>query len=306
MGFKRMTNDGYPPRQWAIVGYPGVGKSTFVAQMRQPVLTIDADHRFSEIARLNREKVFYEFGDNPEDNADPRTIAKLLDRDMPGSDVATIVVDSLTSIIAPLVGEAIQANDAGENKNRIAAFKPKAMAMQTLQDAITRWGRDTVWIYHLRERRDANANMTVATSISAVELARLRRSLNMVIRLVDQGQQRVAIVDWCREGRDNISIADTSGCWAGIPEAIESAVYDNLTDEEKDEKAKGVPKRFADMNAAIAWGFEQGVFSDAVHAQNAYNKVKEAGKPATAQAMWDLWIAEVLRRVAEQSEKVEV
>jgi len=269
--------------------------------MRQPVLTIDADHRFSEVARLNREKIFYEFGDNPEDNTDPRTIAKILDRDMPGSDVCTIVVDSLTSIMAPIVGEAIQANDAGENKNRMSAFKGKALAIQTLQDAITKWGRDTVWIYHLRERRDANAQVAVTTSISAVELARLRRSLNMVIRLVDSNGQRVAIVDWCREGRDGISIADTSGCWAGMPEKIEAAVYDNLTDEEREEKEKGTPKRFAGMDDAIAWGMEQGCFRDAVHAQNAYNKVKESAAPTTAQKMWDAWIANVLERATNDA-----
>lgn len=299
MGFKRLQNDGHPPRQWAIVGYPGIGKSTFIAQMRQPVLTIDADHRFGEIARMNRDKVFYQFGDQPEDNSQPRLIAQLLDRDMPGSDVATIAIDSLTAIIAPLVNEAVQANDAGETKNKIAPFKKKALAMATLQDSITRWGRDTVWIYHLRESRDANGKLNVVTSISPVELARLRRSLNMVIRLVEYEGQRVAVVDWCREGRDGFSLVDTSGCWAGMPERIEDAAYGGLTDEERDEKAKGTPVNFSGPDSAIAWGFEQGVFRDAVHAQNAYAKVKETAAPTSAQEMWDAWIAEVLGRMTE-------
>lgn len=305
MAFKRIQNDGYPPRQWAIVGFPGAGKSTFVAQMRQPVLTIDADHRFVEVARLHKDKVFYEFGDSPEDNTDPRQIAKLLTRDMPGSDVATVVVDSLTSIMAPIVNDAIQSNDAGENKNRIAAFKGKALAMQTLQDSITKWGRDTAWIYHLRERRDQNAQLSITTSISNVELARLRRSLNMVIRLTEQNGQRVAVVDWAREGRAGVSIIDKGGDWIGVPEAIEAAVYDDLSPSERDEIAKGTPTRFAGIDDAIAWAFEKGVFRDAVHAQNAYEKVKESAKPTSAQAMWDAWISEVLRRVSEQAVETE-
>lgn len=306
MGFKKITGDGYPTRQWALVGFPNMGKSTFIAQMRGPILTIDADHRINEIARVNKQQTFYQFGDKPEDAADPRQIAKILDRDMPGSDVGTIAIDSLTSIMAPIVNEAIQANDAKENKNRMAAFKDKSMAMATLQDSVTKWGRDTVWVYHLRERRDANANLGVVTSISPVELARLRRSLNMIIRLAEIGGDRVALVDWAREGRDGIAIVDKTGCWSGVPEAIESAVYDGLTDTEREEKAKGTPSRFPDMNAAIAWGFEQGCFRDAVHAQAAYGKVKEEAKPSNAQEMWDAWIANVLERVTKQAEEKEV
>ena len=33
MAFQKMSKTQYPPRQWALVGYPGAGKSTFAAQM---------------------------------------------------------------------------------------------------------------------------------------------------------------------------------------------------------------------------------------------------------------------------------
>ena len=47
------------------------------------------------------------------------------------------MVDSLTAIITPLITAAILNNDAGRNKNKVASFKPKALAMRLLQDAIT-------------------------------------------------------------------------------------------------------------------------------------------------------------------------
>jgi len=31
--FKKMVKSTYPPRLWALVGYPGSGKSTFATQM---------------------------------------------------------------------------------------------------------------------------------------------------------------------------------------------------------------------------------------------------------------------------------
>ena len=51
MAFKKME-EGFPPRQWALVGQPGSGKSTLAAQMRAPLLVIDADHRFAEVKKL--------------------------------------------------------------------------------------------------------------------------------------------------------------------------------------------------------------------------------------------------------------
>lgn len=48
--FQRLTTPAYPRRQWSIVGHPGSGKSTFAARMRAPLLAIDADHRFDEVA----------------------------------------------------------------------------------------------------------------------------------------------------------------------------------------------------------------------------------------------------------------
>lgn len=303
MGFKKIDTTARPPRHWALVGHPGGGKSTFAAVMDAPLLVVDADHRFQEVAKLAGGDV-YEVSGNPADHVDPARIAQLLAANMPGAGVSTVVIDSLTAIIAPLVTQAVMDNDAGANKNRVAAFKGKALALRCLQDAVTRWGCDTLWIYHLRAGMDGNARQVESTSISAVELARLRRSLNMQLRIVQEGDRRGVKVDWARRGRQGLTLWDETGVWRGMPERIEVAVYDGLTQTEQDAIEKRTPKSFASMEDAIAWGFETGVFRDAVHAKLAYGKVKEEAKPATAGLMWAAWIADVERRLEEREETI--
>lgn len=295
MGFKKLQPTQYPPRQWAIVGAPGSGKSTFAAQMTGPMLVIDSDHRFQEVARLAAGDVF------TLDNAgnDAEAIAHQLQANMRGSGIKTIVIDSLTAIVTPLVTQAIMDNDAGVNKNKVAAFKPKALAMRLLQDTVTSWGTATLWVYHTRQGLDGQARETESTSISAVELARLRRSLNLTLRVIATGDRRGIVVDWARRGRSGLTLWDESGRWQGMPERIEAAVYDGLSEAEQAALEKATPTSFSGPNAAIAWGFEQGCFRDAVHASNSYAKLKEEHQPQTAAMMWTLWISEVQRRCGE-------
>lgn len=292
MPFRRLDQAARPTRQWAMVGYPGSGKSTFAAQLAAPLLLVDADHRFIEVSRHAAGEVFT-LSDDPADHVDPERISALLRANMPGSGVRSIVVDSLTAIISPLITAAVLANDAGVNRNKIAAFKPKAMTLRLLQDAITGWGVDVLWIYHLRSGRDGQANERESTSISVVELARLRRSLNAALRVVVEGGRRGIAVDWARSGRSGVTLWDESGCWRGMPERLETAMYDGYT------PSASPPSSFTSAGDAIAWGFEQGCFRDAVHAKNAYEELKGDRRPATAAEMWQLWVAEVLRRAAE-------
>ena len=299
MAFKKIDTLARPARQWALVGYPGSGKSTFAAQMAGPLLIVDADHRFAEVAKLAGGDV-YQLSDNPADHGDAGRIAQLLAANMPGAGVRTVVVDSLTAILAPLVTAAVMGNDAGENKNRVAAFKGKALALRLLQDAITRWGCDTLWIYHERDGLDGNAKKIVSTSISAVELARLRRSLNMQLRIVQESGKRGVLVEWARRGRQGLTLWDETGRWLGMPERIEVAAYDGLTQTEQDAIEKATPTGFTSAENAIAWGWEQGAFRDAVHAKLAYEKLKGEMKPGTSAAMWRLGIADVERRKAER------
>jgi hypothetical protein len=295
MAFKKIDTTARPARHWALVGHPGCGKSTFAAAMDGPLLAIDADHRFNEVAGLAAGEV-YEISGNPADHVDAGRIAQLLAANMPGAGVRTVVIDSLTSIIAPLVTQAVMDNDEGKNKNRVAAFKVKALALRLLQDSVTRWGCDVLWIYHLRAGMDQNAKLHEVTSISTVELARLRRSLNMQLRIVQEGDKRGVKVEWARRGRQGMTLWDETGVWRGMPERIEVAVYDGLTKAEQDAIANGTPKSFASPEAAIAWGYETGAFRDAVHAKNAYEKLKTEKQPKSAGQMWSLWVDNVTAR----------
>lgn len=299
MAFKRMVATPYPPRQWALVGHPGSGKSTFSAQMRVPMLVIDSDHRYQEVLHLVQDA--YMLSDNPADNVNPREIHALLQANMAGSGVRTIVIDSLTSIMAPIVTEAQLVNAAGESKNKMAPFADKALAMRLLQDAITAHGTDTLWIYHLRDRRDEKAEKGTVASISTVELARLRRSLNLELTIVADGERRGVKVTWARRGRSGLALWDDSGAWLEMPARIEAAVYDGLTKAEQEAIERQAPATFTGPADAIAWGFAQGAFDDAMHAQHAYDKLKREKTPATAAAMWELWRAEVARRQQERT-----
>lgn len=302
MAFKKMNTQALPPRQWALVSHPGAGKSTFATQMRTAILPIDADHRFTEVAHLATGDVL-ELSDEPADHINAERIAQLLRANMAGSGVRTVVVDSLTAILTPLVVTAVLDNDAGRNKNRIAAFKDKALALRLLQDTITGWGRDVLWIYHLRTGRDEKANVREATSISAVEMARLRRSLNMQLRIVEEGERRGIRVYWARRGRSGLTLWDDTGCWRGMPERIEQEVYGGLTPAQMENIEGQTPTRFTGPEDAIAWGFERGCFRDAMHARNAYEGLKRAKTPKGPAEMWSLWIAEVTARSMEPAGK---
>jgi len=298
MAFKKMTATPYPPRLWALVGFPGSGKSTFAAAMRGPLLVIDADQRFREVLSLAGE--VYQLSETLSDNGAPERIAALLAANMPGAEVGTIVIDSLTTIIAPLVTQAVIDNDAGRNTNRMAAFKDKALAMRMLQDAVSRWGTDTLWIYHLQQGRDAQAKEQTTATVSKTELARLTRSINLQLEIVQDGERRGVKVAWARRGRSGMILWDETGAWRGMPAAIERAVYDGLSAADQDAIEGDAPAVFASPDKAIAWGLERGAFEALQHARNAYEKLKREAQPHTAEEMRDLWVAEVQRRRNER------
>lgn len=299
MSFKKMTKQEYPPRLWALVGYPGSGKSTFATQMQGPILAVDADHRFDEVLDLAPGDV-YELSNSPADNVDADRIAALLASGMPGSGVKTIVVDSLTAIITPLVVQAMQDKAHGRAHNLAAAFRTKALAMRQLQDAVTRWGTDCLWIYHLNDARDAKGRELTRATVSQTELARLTRSINLQLEIVqdDAGRRGVKVV-WARRGRDGMTLWDDTGTWAGMPEKIEAAVYDGLTKADQAEIEQRAPDVFPNPETAISWGFEQGAFQALQHARNAYEKLKREQGPETAREMTALWVADVKARLLE-------
>ncbi len=294
--FTKMTQPATPRRLWSLVGFPGSGKSTFAARMRGPLLAIDADHRFDEVMSLAGD--VYQLSASPSDNVQTERIVDCLHAHMKGSPVRTIVVDSLTAIMAPLVTQAILDNDAGKNKNRMSAFKEKALAMRLLQDAVSAWGTDVLWIYHLQSGRDAGANEVTTATISRTELARLTRSLNMALRIVEAGDKRAVKVEWARRGRSGMTLVDETGTWEGMPERIEAAVYGGLTPADQDRIEQSMPKDFPGPEQALAWSLDFGAFDNLPHARNAYDALKRDRKPKTAGEFWPLWIADCVARKA--------
>jgi hypothetical protein len=280
-----------------VEGEPDTGKSTFAAQMKSPILPIDADHRFEEVVDLAGGPVF-QLSDDPLDHVDADRIAALVSEGIRGSGTKTIVVDSLTAIIAPLVTKAFRGNANGSNRNKVAAYAEKATAMRLLQDTLTGTGCDILWIYHVYQGRDNSAKEVEKTSITELELSRVLRSCNMRIRLARKSGVYTATVVWARRGRSAITIQDTSGRWEKMPERIEEAVYGGLTQADQDAIESAIPEVFANSADAIRWGMDQGVFKDEAHAQNTYELVKRAKKPTTAAQMRDLWVAEVQARQA--------
>ncbi len=297
MAFQKYQKPKYPVRQWLLEGPAKSGKSTFITQLRTPLLPIDADHRFAEVADLVPEGDVLQLSSNPADHVNPDRIAELLRQNMPGSTVGTIVVDSLSPIIVPLIMMALRDNDAGKNRNKVAAFKDKATAVRLLQDSITGWGSDVAWIYHTFEGRDARAQEEVKTSLPELEIARVLRSCNMRLRFSNEGGVYKVRVVWARRGRSGVELADDTGCWTGMPEKIEAAVYDGLSEAQMDTIESQAPDMFPSPAEAIRWGMDQdGVFRDEAHAQNAYDLVKDAKQPTGARQMRDLWVAEVEAR----------
>jgi len=306
MGFRKMVKPQFPPRHWSLVGYPGSGKSTFAARMVGPKLVIDADHRFSEVLDLSADDV-YTLSDEASNNVDPDAINRILLQNMPDSGVRSIIIDSLTAIITPYIVQAMVDREKKRTKNLMASFQKKALAMRQLQDAVTRWGTDTLWIYHLQDSRDANANNVVRSTITKTEIARLDRCINMKLKIVEETDKhgsslrRGIEVLWSRRGRSDLIIWDDSGSWENMPERIEEEVYGGLTSAEQDQLASAIPRVFPQVGAALDWGIEQGAFENREEAEAAYKHLRTVGSPASAAEMATLWVNEVRDRSKERA-----
>jgi hypothetical protein len=115
----------------AVEAYTGGGKRTFLTQLRGPIVAIDAAQRRDEvlpIARAAGNEVFRP-SEDPTDALSPDALSCLLMANMPGSGIATITVDTLTPIIAPLIMQAMRAKVAAPSRrNRPSGRQAMAAA----------------------------------------------------------------------------------------------------------------------------------------------------------------------------------
>lgn len=287
MAFKKLQQK-LPPRVWLLKGRSRSGKSVFSMNMRGPLLPIDADNKLFGSQQYAVGEVM-EFSDNHADAVNVARIESILETNMPDAAIKTIIVDSVTPILEPLIIKAMDNVSGGMGR-----WQAKSAAMKKLTYACTKWGGDVLFIYHIDDSMNASAKMAEKTSITTTELARLNKHFNMSLTVVEEGNRRGIRVDYAQHGKYGMTIWDDNGYWRGMPEKIEEAVYAGGVLSHPDR-----PTSFASPDLAIAWGMAQGCFRDEVHAQNAYNKVKAEMKPKTAAEMAAYWLAEVDRRVAE-------
>jgi hypothetical protein len=302
MAFKKLQQK-LPPRVWLLKGFSRSGKSVFSMNMRGPILPIDADNKLFGSQQYAIGEVM-EFSSDHADTVNVARIESILELNMPDSGIKTIVVDSVTPILEPLILKAMESTQT----NKISAFASKAAAMKKLAYATTKWGCDVLFIYHIEETTAAKADGSIGVkvgdkveknTITDVELARLNKHFNMSLTVVEEGKRRGIRIDYAQHGRYGMTLWDDNGYWRGMPERIEEIVYASgvLAEPER-------PTSFADRAHAIAWGMAQGVFKDEVHAKNSYEKLKAEKNPQGAQAMWTAWIAKVDGYVADSELEV--
>lgn len=322
MGFGRQyTHNPIPEVIYGeLVAAPGSGKTTLIPQWVKGTgktsVIVDADNRFDQVVTADLQNTFYPLSDLAYEMADAYCIDKILREQMPAlmksGKAGLIAVDSLTAIIEPLVIKAQADFEHGVIKSLIAGFKDKSTAMKLLQSSVSMWGIDTLWVYHYRESTGADRVKKTVTSITDTELARLYRSINLKMEIVidNKGRRGIKVLR-ARGGRTGVTIWDDSGSWLGIREKVETAVWGGLTQTEQQELVKAIPTTFTSPQEAIAWawGYSEAngnFFNDAVHAKNAYGKLKETlkeelGDELDAAAMYSGWITDVLRRQDEKA-----
>ena len=305
MAFKKLAETQIrPARRWALIGFPGDGKSSFAAQMQTPILPIDVDGRFREVEHLANGDVFA-LSENREENNDVQAIDILLEKHMPDSGVRTIVVDSVTPIyqrITRRVQVAIQEGDL-DGKNKSSPHQVKANVMALLGTSVTSYGTDTLWIWHLNDT-NFNGQSKIAQSISETERDRLRKFLNAELHvLVDKNGRRGITIAWSRSGHgtgqtiyDTQENFDAGSFWKGMPERIEAVIYPTPTAKRPEPVAENA-RSFASPADAVKWGATQLNATDE-EVVEIYNSVKALAQPKTSREMWAAWVAEIEKRGA--------
>jgi hypothetical protein len=308
MAFKKLAETQIrPARRWALVGFPGDGKSSFAAQMQTPILPIDVDGRFREVEHLANGTVFA-LSEKREENNDVQAIDRLLDKHMSDSGVRTIVVDSVTPIFQRITRRHQVEEHEGETKgNKSAVHREKADVMALLGAAVTGYGTDTLWIWHLNTS-SFNGKHTQSQSVSETERDRLRKFLNAELHVVvDKNGRRGIVVAWSRSGHgigqtiyDTQENFDTGFFWKGMPERIEALIYPAVV--ARGPGASAAPtadgaRSFANAEDAINWGLSQ-INAPAEEVSALYAEVKAAAQPKSSREMWAAWVAEIAKRQA--------
>lgn len=223
MAIKKLTADTKPPRRWAIIAFPCTGKSTFATRMRGPLVVADIDGRFSEVHTLAGEGNVGVIHLDAKDSGDANVWAEQIERDIAGQKFGTMVADSITPVIEPLLYDVAEESDP---KARNKLLLHKAATANRFFNALVRHGNDVLLVWHLKGTM-VNGQGGVRTTLSNTETERLRMHLNAIleIEIDEKTGKRGIFIAWARNGRDKHTIWDESGSWVNMPEQIEAHIY---------------------------------------------------------------------------------
>lgn len=294
------------PRRWALVAEPAAGKSSLLARLATPMLVIDADDRFAEVAHLSQSSSVFCLPGIHEEGLQASAIDRKLRETMVENrklGIRTIAVDSLTSIISlsnqrslARIGDAAR---EGEKLNRNEPHVSRANDMELLQTSVSSWGTDVVWVWHDRPY-SVDGVAKVRDSIPKSELPRILKVLNARLEIVagERGGPRAIRIAWSRKEfqpgfqhlrdfvlRDRPENARSGDFWAGMPERIDQVL---LTGVDPDSK-----KLFGSQEEAIAWASSAGKLTGE-RAKALYAEIRDQQRPSSAAEMFRLYQSAVL------------
>jgi hypothetical protein len=311
MAFKKITEQKRDQRILALLlGDANTGKSTLLAQLPTPIAGVDSDGRMDEIAQLVSGGELYAQENLAEANDIDKAL-EWLEKNMPDSGVQSIVWDSITPVLLPIINRALDLAAMSPDgrkaeigtANKSAVWEPKARAMRKIQ-SIQNYGVHCVWTAHYEPGRDHQGKEHERKTIPETELDRFTKVLNMKLRTIYKDGKYGVVIEWLRKrpGMKPIVLWDEAGYFKGMWERILAVTSDNPKPEEPVTWADfGIDKAFPSPEVAIQLGTEQfeelpdGVkiyaFGDSlakatkkngdegtngvlVHARNAYEKLK--------------------------------
>jgi hypothetical protein len=211
------------PRHWLLIAEREAGKSTFASRLSPEYLVADFDGRWTEQkGAKGKSHIIRE--------SDPLKVESEMKRLRPqiGQYVKTVIYDSGTAVLDFIQsrGRLMDANAREQNKkfNLNDIHRMKADTMRVLRLAALQYHCDVLWIFHTEKSMESGKEK-VRTTISTLELERMKANLNAVLTIVrDSKGTRGIRIEWSRFN-NNIAagqvVWDTEGMWKGVPERLD-------------------------------------------------------------------------------------
>lgn len=201
-----------------LIGRAGEGKSTYITQMSPEYLIMDFDRRWPEMKGAAGKSHIY-----------TGTVLEVIEQikaDRPRlTKIGTIAVDSGSSVLDPLQATGRLKNEAGIVKNLNDVHKLKADTMRAIRGIMQPFNANTVWIFHI-EDSGMSGKISQRTTISKLEVDRLKHNLNMILVMDHDNKGRFVKVEWSRWPDSIGHIIRDTNMWEGVPQRVHEFVRD--------------------------------------------------------------------------------